>query len=195
MKTKDYIIYVDMDGVIVDFDRTWKKEFGFDLKKFYNRFFTINKLNNMDESEIVQRFNFKFWRLMQESNNFFKYAKPMFGWWLLKLYLNNKIYLILTGLPSEKYVEYYYKYNSIKEGKLEWASYYFTGIGMEFVELCEDGNGSAKAKNKYVNPNIKSILIDDNAENIKSWIESGGIGIHHKGMISTILKLKRELIK
>jgi FMN phosphatase YigB (HAD superfamily) len=47
---------------------------------------------------------------------------------------------------------------------------------------------SANHKKDFASPD--SILIDDREENIKGWIDAGGIGIHHKNTNNTIKKLK-----
>lgn len=47
---------------------------------------------------------------------------------------------------------------------------------------------SAKHKKDLATPD--SILIDDREDNIKGWIENGGIGIHHKNTNDTIKQIK-----
>jgi hypothetical protein len=47
---------------------------------------------------------------------------------------------------------------------------------------------SAKHKKEFASPN--SILIDDRIDNIKDWIDAGGIAIHHKNTKDTLTKLK-----
>ena len=48
---------------------------------------------------------------------------------------------------------------------------------------------SPEHKREFAEPN--SILIDDRPSNIESWIEAGGIGIHHVSAAETIRQLKK----
>ena len=66
-------------------------------------------------------------------------------------------------------------------GKHEWVERELFGVPLLLR--------SAKHKKDFANPN--SILIDDRIDNIQSWIEAGGIGIHHVSTDKTITELKK----
>ncbi len=69
---------------------------------------------------------------------------------------------------------------SSKLGKQEWVDKHIPGTPIIFKQ--------AKDKKDLAKPN--AILIDDREDNIKSWVDAGGIGIHHKSIEDTIEKLK-----
>ena len=70
--------------------------------------------------------------------------------------------------------------NSSRVGKHEWMKNHLPGVELILR--------SAEHKRDFAAPN--SILIDDRADNIAGWIESGGIGILHTSTADTINKLK-----
>ena len=188
MKNKNYKIFLDMDGVSVDFDGTWKKEFGFDLNDWYA--ITMNSLqidNNFEEAS--DTFNQMFWDTMMKKPNFFINAKPMKNLFFLKLFLRNEPYSILTALPNRKYVKWEEILN-IKIQKEDWAAKHFKKRKIDFANLCVGGDGSAISKNEFITHDVDCILIDDNLKNIEAWRKGGGLGIHHTSIFKTIKELR-----
>lgn len=79
---------------------------------------------------------------------------------------------ILLSAPSKE--------NDSRIGKHDWANRELPGTRLILR--------SAEHKKFFAKPN--AILIDDRDENIKDWIEAGGIGIHHTSARETIIRLK-----
>jgi hypothetical protein len=71
-----------------------------------------------------------------------------------------------------------------KKGKQRWIK---RELGNEYLNTALIV--SSGTKDKYVSQN--SILIDDDKDNIDSWISAGGIGILHKDPDKTIEQIKK----
>lgn len=69
-----------------------------------------------------------------------------------------------------------------KKGKRIWCAKH---LGSSIPVILD------KHKEKYASPN--SILIDDRKDNVKKWINAGGIGILHISSQTTLVKLKKIL--
>lgn len=93
---------------------------------------------------------------------------------------------------GKEYWEYIKKYNPIllsapsrspksRWGKRKWVEKNIPGVKLILVQ--------ASSKKNYANK--KSILIDDNPQNIEQWINAGGIGILHSTTESTLNQLKK----
>lgn len=81
---------------------------------------------------------------------------------------------VLLSAPSRS--------NDSRVGKFQWVEKHLPGVTLILR--------SAERKRDFATP--KSILIDDRKDNIDGWVESGGIGIHHKSAEETIEILKTK---
>jgi hypothetical protein len=72
-------LYVDMDGVLADFDTHYRNCFGMETNK---------KLDNAD------------WKLVREHRNFYLTMPPMQDMWPLWSYIEKYNPIILTGIPE-----------------------------------------------------------------------------------------------
>lgn len=70
--------------------------------------------------------------------------------------------------------------NSSRTGKMKWVEKNLPGVVLNLR--------SAKFKQEFADTN--HILIDDRPDNIKRWIEAGGIGIVHTNTKDTIKELE-----
>ncbi len=155
-----YIIFCDMDGVLVDFDKGYRELTGKSTHhaneqgkdEFWNLF-----NNSLKEKEISE---YQYWADLdwqpggQELWNYIKPYKPY----------------ILTAptLNPES-----------KEGKREWVQRL---DGMKNIYF-----RNAKFKSDFSGKN--KILIDDREDTINKWNEAGGIGILHTSATNTIKQL------
>jgi len=159
-----YKIYVDMDGVVADFD-----------KRFTD-------LAGMGPREFEEKYGKNaFWDFIDEGDNklvFWVGIPPMPDAQQLMNFVSNYDYEMLTA-PSLK--------KQSVMGKGLWMKNQ-TNKGL-FSSKPKVNYKSAKTKKDFAAPN--HILIDDREDTVNSWRAAGGIGILHTSAASTINQLKK----
>lgn len=146
-----YNIYCDMDGVLCDFVKQWKKFYGEDPK-------TAKKLNKQKFDEMLNNAPFEFWSTMEWMPG----AQRM--WKLISKYGA----VILTS-PADS--------RASIDGKRAWvqknapSNLGFRHIGQPIL--------FEKSYNKQKHAAPDAILIDDYKRNIDQWKASGGIEIRY----------------
>ena len=163
-KVMDYRIYVDMDGVVADFDQRF-----IDLSGMLPREFETKYGKNA------------FWDFIDEGDNKLKFwvgIPQMSDAQQLMDFVSKYDYEMLTA-PSLK--------KQSLMGKGLWMINQ-TKKGL-FPSKPKVNYKSAKNKKDFAAPN--HILIDDKASTIDSWNASGGIGILHTSAANTISQLKK----
>jgi hypothetical protein len=159
-----YKIYLDMDGVVADFD-----------KRFTD-------LAGMGPREFEEKYGKNaFWDFIDEGDNklvFWIGIPPMPDAQQLVDFVSNYDYEMLTA-PSLK--------KQSVMGKGLWMKNQ-TNKGL-FPFKPKVNYKKAQNKKDLAAPN--HILIDDREDNINSWIAAGGIGILHTSASSTINQLKK----
>lgn len=160
---QDYKLFVDLDGVLVDFlsgvhkfipdysEQKYETD-----KKFRDRLWDIIKAHAKEGG--------KFWFDLQPMSD----MKQL--WNYVKSY--NPEILTATG----------HGVKSAGEQKTDWVKKYLGNIPVHLVM-------QAKDKQKYAAKN--HILIDDKRKAIDPWVAAGGIGILHTSAASTIEQLKK----
>lgn len=160
-----YKIYVDMDGVIADFDQRFKNLSGMSAVEYKNK--------NGTQA---------FWDFIDEENKikFWVGIPPMEGASELISFVSNYDYEILTA-PSIK--------DQSRLGKNLWVKNH---VGKIFPTKPKVNFRYSKEKHK-IKPSLTSfdILIDDRASIIDNWNAAGGNGILHTSAPQTISKLKK----
>jgi hypothetical protein len=156
------IVFVDLDGVLVDLlsglSKAVGKELSLDRKEEFNEEF-YKFINGMDVAFAAQ-----FWAKLPPSKdcekiwNTVKYYKPK----------------ILTSVSNHKGGVY---------GKELWC-YTNLGITSDYV-YC-----SRKSSEKQLFASKMSLLIDDYDKNVEDWRNAGGTAIHHVDADSTIQQFK-----
>ena len=158
----DYKIFLDMDGVIVDFMSAVYKLFKLtDFREWENmgkdKYVEINKTGE------------KWWSEM----NWLSDGKKLWN------YLKDYDVTILSAGPRDK------TSNAISvKGKRNWLN---KNIGSSYGSNAIITTAVEKQKHAARN----HILIDDSPRNIKQWISKGGIGILHKNTNDTIKQLEQ----
>jgi hypothetical protein len=163
-KVMDYKIYVDMDGVVADFDQRFKDLSGMLPREFEAKY-------GKDA----------FWDFIDEGKNKLKFwvgIPPMSDAKQLIDYVSKYNYEMLTA-PSTK--------KQSLMGKGLWMINQ-TKNGL-FPFKPKINYKSAKNKKDFAAPN--HILIDDREDTINNWNASGGIGILHTSAANTISQLKK----
>lgn len=153
---ENLLVYVDLDGVLADFDKYYEEQFG------------LKPTESADEGEFWHRVNLY---RAKTHKGWFSLLPKMPDAKVLWNYLSkntNFIPLTATGLTRDLSVE----------EKTRWLYAYFGYTGPIFFVQ------SGKDKARFANPN--AVLIDDRAKAIDPWITAGGIGILHKSAEETI---------
>ncbi len=152
-------IYVDMDGVLADFDTHFFNLYGFQPQEF--------------EKKYGEK---AFWDKVYSYVDFFAHMPPFHG----HRYFYNELlritpHVIILSSPSKTNRDLCIK------GKLFFLKYHMTNqLGETPFAIFES------RKYLYACPN--SILIDDYSKKIDAWNEAGGIGILHSGDYDETLK-------
>ena len=164
-KEGKFNIYLDMDGVVADFDQRFIDLSGMLPKEYEEKFGRKEFWNFIDEKNKL-----KFWVGIPEMSD----AKQLVD------YITPHGFQMLTA-PSIKKQSYL--------GKMLWIKNH-VGSLFSFKPYIN----FKKAKNKHnvkSSLNANDILIDDREDTITRWNDAGGTGIHHTSASSTINKLKK----
>jgi len=174
---KPYTIYCDMDGVLCDFDKGYKKLTGISTQKanaIGKPYFWKLFREKLKEKDIKEK---DFWANLKWQPG----GKEL--WDSIQKYNPNILSspAVDFSLPSDQQLSP--DHNEAIQGKKEWIAKNLSGVGEEiFVP--------ASQKSKYARP--KSILIDDMKKNTDAWEASGGKSIHHTSASETINTLKDQ---
>jgi FMN phosphatase YigB (HAD superfamily) len=161
------IIFVDMDGVLVDLVKGLServgKELSYSRKEEFNTEF-YNFINNVDRAHAAQ-----FWSKLPPTPDCEKIWNAVKGY-------KAKILTSVSGKIGAVY------------GKELWC-WTNLGINSDYVYCSE------KSYKKQLYASKNSLLIDDYSENIEQWRNAGGTAIHHVDADSTIQQFKDYISK
>ena len=158
-------IFVDMDGVLTDFEAQFDHYYGITTKEYYRDHGTIMLRKAVDE------IGMKYWSQMP----YYPGAKEL--WSFVSKYKPT----ILSSPSTFKYAE---------QGKLIWIKNHLSPAPGNII-FKQTGHKEEVIKDLPQDQIKKSILIDDFYKNIAPWKEVGGIGITHKNVEQTISILKK----
>ena len=146
-----YHFYLDMDGVIADFDGRFKEYTGYTPKEYKNKFSEEEFFKQVDKGAN------KFWAEMPWTS---------FG---------SNIWNKLKGLNVSILSSPGYFFQA-KEGKIDWISKHLGNIKIDFKQ---SGNKHTILNDRNIPQEERKyhILIDDHYSNLDPWIESGGQAI------------------
>ena len=155
-------LYLDMDGVIADFDEYAARTLG------------IPPSSGIYHEEVWYKLasNVRLYRDLIKTS----YADQLVD--ECKDLAATKEYnlLFLTAVPKGNDVKWAFY------DKVVWAQNYFPGIPVHFGPF---------SKNKWQHCQPGDILIDDRLSNIEEWRVAGGIAIHHTNIEATLYQLSR----
>ncbi len=157
------IVYVDMDGVLADFDRG-----------FYE--ITGISTDNISDEELWARIS------AHGKSKFFSELPWMDGgkemWnFIISNFLDVKI---LSALGKSDKID-----KQTTQGKTMWLRHHLPSLHSNDIILVDNKH----RKRHYSRPG--DIIIDDTPVVIQEWVKKGGIGILHKTAQETISLLKR----
>ena len=161
-------IYVDMDGVLADFEAKYQEVFG-----------QPSKVDGKHPKDF-----FKKWKVWNE-NEFFKYLNLMPGANDLLDYLETTIiddFKIQVQVLSASGGHGFH--DKISNNKIEWLRKHNLWYKPNIVP-------SKKIKKDYADHDC--VLIDDDIKNVNEFVEAGGWAIHHKDAETTI-RILNEII-
>jgi 5'(3')-deoxyribonucleotidase len=152
-----YTVFLDMDGVLVDFNNGYKK---------------IADGQSFEEVEEERGKPFAVEKFLNQGKEFWSNLDWIHGGKELyedcRLLFRNPRILSSTGSKERKD-----QHAKISEGKREWLIRELSQINKEDIIIVEDRH----LKQKYASKT--GILIDDHPTNIAEWNNSGGTGILH----------------
>ena len=159
MKNKIKRIFLDMDGVLADFEKGVSELLGVDI-------------SNNEQGHYVYDDN----KEELTAKHLFRNLEPMPDMWKLLGFVNN------LGIHTEVLsAAGSINREIVVNDKVDWVKEH---VHPYWITTCTF-NGSQKAA--FAHP--KAILIDDRDKNINDWIDAGGIGILHTSAEDTINKL------
>jgi len=159
-------IYIDMDGVVADFDTF--------AEKVLERKIGWGTTQDLTDEEWVKlasvdRLYYQL-PMMPDATKLIAYAKS----------LSTRFHIgFLTAIPRRTTIP------SAHADKQAWVDKYFPGMKMDIGPYSHD-------KQKWCAPG--DILIDDRPSNIKEWAAAGGIAIFHTGDVNATIKRLNEVI-
>jgi len=156
------LIYVDLDGVLVNFNKFAKEEFGIVVG---------DEMDKQTSKDFWKKAN----KLTKDGKLFFGAMEPMDDAFVLWDYVKKYNPVILSATGNMK---------TAADEKREWVKRY---LGDQFAKTAIFVK-SAEDKCKYSASD--SILIDDRSKAIDPWIDAGGIGVLHTSAKNTIRQLK-----
>lgn len=171
-------IFCDMDGVLTDFDR------GFKRMKLNPNHLTPDEYENKHGKNsiwpLIDKRKDRFWKRLPWTKD----GRELWD------YLDRYKPYILSAPSRSKYS---------KEGKLAWLSLNLGINQKKAIESPEDMEADpdkrvilCKDKELFVK-SANDILIDDKKSNIEKWTQAGGTGILHNDATDTI-KLLEEIV-
>jgi len=153
-------LYLDMDGVVADFDEYAARTLG------------IPPSSGIYPNEIWYKLasNARLYRDLIKT----PYADELV--FQCSKFAKQRDYALkfLTAVPKGNDVPWAFY------DKVVWAQEYFSAIPVMFGPFSKD---------KYVHCQIGDILLDDRISNIEEWKAAGGIAIHHTNIDTTLQEL------
>jgi hypothetical protein len=174
MREKKYVIFCDMDGVLVDFDEGYKELTGVTTQhadsQGKNEFWGLFR-DSLKNKDIPERSYWANLDWMSDGKQLWDYISPYNPYVLTAPSVN-------FDIPFEE--RYKVENNESMQGKTEWVQ--------RLPNMRKIYFRSAARKADFSGPN--KILIDDRKDTIDSWNANGGIGILHTSTANTIKQLQ-----
>lgn len=170
------LLFLDMDGVLVDFDKGLKAKF----------LCTYNQTNHPIEelSPELREVKNNLWDWVSKNPDFWTDLSPMPDAQHLWQQTEGAGYapFILTAAPS-RFIEGDKDFKEVAHRKWRWVQ---ENLGFNDASrfICT----TSKKKPLFMNSMLRhrNILVDDRSENIRDWNANGGTGILHINAVSSL---------
>lgn len=167
--------FFDMDGVITDFDKAFRKiSGGIDVDKYKE---TRGKESGF---KLVLKQGKDFWTDLEWIDG----GKEILDFAV-------KHYEIVRVLSSAGTGRDWASFKNVRDGKIEWAAKNMPQIKKKDIIIVP----FSSMKSKFATPS--SIIVDDKEKTIREWVGKNGIGIlhHHSNWKNTLDKLQSYSFK
>lgn len=157
-------LYLDLDGVMADFDHGFERLFGMSNREFRQK--------HGEQADDVM------WPVILERPDFFRALPPTHGAKAFLRELHDAGFpqpIILTACPKTSY-------ESAARQKREWVREH---LGAHLTVLPVMGG---RNKPLFMH-DAGDVLIDDHRRNIEVWRAEGGVGILHRSWVDTFEQL------
>ena len=175
-------LYLDMDGVLVDFERGAQEQLGFDLASLGINA-SSSQLNSEGKAEKKRLYD-----LILANPDFWDHLHPMDD--ALELWSGVMQYdpIILTAAPKHHGGMTGPMFLNAAERKREWIRWHL-GIEEDERFICT----SSSKKQEFIGhkKGDKQILIDDRINNVENWVAAGAIGIFHTSATNSLKELRK----
>jgi len=168
-------IFLDMDGVLADFDKAAKANFNFDTSRLNMSRSLMTPADALLKDQLYEQ--------IEQLENFWLTLEPISDAQVLFEFFKDFNPVILTAAPSNKGIEAE-SFKRAARHKREWIREHFPVPDTHF--LCT----TSSDKHLYMNHLNKkvNILVDDRLKNIDNWHTAGGLGIFHTSAQNSIDK-------
>lgn len=175
MEKTDRIVYVDMDGVLTDFNLGFENMFGMRPEEYTQ---VHGKRANY---EAVYATGTEFWESLPLANG----AMELWSF-LNENFLNVKI---LTSAGIRDVEKKRMLFQTVRQGKLNWIATHLRNIADDDVITVP----IKRLKAQYAKDG--DVLIDDTEANVADWGMAGGIGILHRArQYQKTIDILKELV-
>jgi 5'(3')-deoxyribonucleotidase len=167
------IVWIDLDGVMVDLERGLMEKFNFKFPKErsdYNKTVIDNLWDDIGKNHPT------FWVDLNPLSHY----KTLYE----EILKTSESPIVLSATP-EPYTGQFDE--DCRQQKTQWVAKH---LGL--AQACRTIITKSKLKQDVIAqfPNCRHILIDDHPGNIERWFKAGGSPIHHTNIESTIKALK-----
>lgn len=166
----NFEIYVDLDGVLADFDSEFIRRFNIKPDDAPKK--GVNGATKEDEKRHRRYYNYN---ILHGEFFYSLGVLPGSQHMMQELAQYNPSILSATGTMHV---------DIVRGHKSKWVNKHFSGVNLKQIILVQ----RSKDKAQYAHPN--AILIDDRSKSIDPWVAAGGIGILHTSPENTLREIR-----
>lgn len=172
------ICYLDMDGVLADFESHVHLTTGFSIYGFRNK--ELNFVEQQIQQTVFSYVDYSptFWKTMPRmihSEKLVDFCKSRF----------DEVKILSSFKPPKEKPD---RFISVRKDKIDWILKTFPNkFGIEDIIITKE------PKHLHIQPNKINYLIDDSVQEIRSWKEQGGQGILYTGYQNIVKLFNMEI--